>query len=320
VDGLEHARTLRIEVGARRQTEASLDHGSQVGDYVSEHIGSYHHIKPLRILDKPHGYGINEVEVMLYLGIAGSHIQKDLSPEAVDVAEHIGLVHGGELTAALHGQIEGVLNHPLASFPADLSDLVADLLAVGFDIQAEFDVVEAAADLKVGVAASPTGPASNSDVEVLCVLAHDHKVDVLGALVLERCPDPLQQLHRPQVDILVEVKAHGQEDSFLQNARADPGIADSSQEECPVFRQLLQRLLSDQLSCLQVVLRSQRVLLPVQGEVVFFCRRLQDLAALSYNLRAYAVSGDDRYCVFHTFTSLTCRLVYSTRPPASTIS
>jgi len=242
---------------------------------------------------------------MLDLGVAGGHIQEYLPPEAVDVAEHIGLVHRRDLTAALHGQIKGVLDHPLAAFPADLSDLIADLLAIGFYIQAELDVVEAAPDLEVGVALAPSGPAANADVEVLGVLAHDHEVYVLGALVLERGPDPLQQLDRPQIDILVEVEAHGQEYPLLQYAWADPRVPDSSQEDCPVFRQLFEGLLGDQLARFQVVLRSQRVLLPVQRKIVFVCRRFQDLAALGYNLRAYAVSGDDRYCVFHAFTSLT---------------
>ena len=72
--GLEHAGPLRVEVGSRSQAQAALDHGSKVGNDISEHVGGYDYIEPLRVLDKPHGDGVNEVEVVFDLWISFCHI------------------------------------------------------------------------------------------------------------------------------------------------------------------------------------------------------------------------------------------------------
>ena len=49
---------FRIDVSACRDPHPPC-HGTQVGDDVSEHVVGDNHIKPLRVLDKPHGGGIH---------------------------------------------------------------------------------------------------------------------------------------------------------------------------------------------------------------------------------------------------------------------
>ena len=58
-DWLKHAGTFRIDVSACRDPHPALHHGTQVGDDVSEHVVGDNHIKPLGVLDKPHGGGIH---------------------------------------------------------------------------------------------------------------------------------------------------------------------------------------------------------------------------------------------------------------------
>ncbi len=115
MNGLEHAGALRIQIRAGRKAQAPLNHGPQIGDNISEHVGSDYDIKPLRVLDKPHGNGIHEVEVVFDLRIAFGNIQEDLAPKAIDIAEHIGLVHGSDVTGALCRQIKGIFYDPLSS-------------------------------------------------------------------------------------------------------------------------------------------------------------------------------------------------------------
>ncbi len=155
------------------------------------------------------------------------------------------------------GQIEGILYDSLAALAADLTYLVADLFAIGVDIQAELDVVEIAFDLKIGVILAPACATAYADVEVLRVLANHNEIDIFGTLILQRRPDALQEFDGPEVHILVEVEAHGQKNALLQDAGRDARVADGTQVDGAVVAQIFQRLLAHQFPCLQVVLRSQ---------------------------------------------------------------
>ena len=135
---------------------------------------------------------------------------------------------------ALSCQVEGVLYHSLAALPADLAYLVGDLLAVRVDIQAELDVIEVTTDLEVGVALALLCATANADVKILSVLANYDEIDILRRFILKRSPDPFQELDRPEVDVLVEVEAHGEKDALLQHARLDPRVAYCSQVDGPI--------------------------------------------------------------------------------------
>jgi hypothetical protein len=198
--------------------------------------------------------------------------------------------------------------------------LVADLLAIGIDIQAEFYIVERSLDFKIGVALAPACATAYADVKVLRILANHHEVDIFGSLILEGRPDAFQEFNGPQIHVLIKVEAHGQQYALLQDAGSDPWVSDGTQVDGRKAPQIFECLFAHKLSCLQVVLRSQRVFHPIQGEIVFISCRLQNFLALGYDLRADAVTWDNWYFIIHAVTLATCRLVYSTSPPASTIS
>ncbi|VVB72078.1 Uncharacterised protein [uncultured archaeon] len=187
---------------------------------------------------------------MFNLRIALGHIQEDLSPEAIDVAQNVCLIHAGYKAAALLCLLEGVPYDPLATLAADLAYLKSDLLAIALDIQAEFDIVERALDLEVDMALAATRTAAYADVKVLCVLANYQEVDVFGSFILQRSPDAFQELDRAQIHVLVQVETHGQENALFQNAGLDSGVANSPEIYGGVASELLQGFLPDQLSCL----------------------------------------------------------------------
>ncbi len=82
--------------------------------------------------------------------------------------------------------------------------------------------------------------AAHAGVEPLGVLAHDDEVDVLRPLVLERAVHAGVELDRPQVDVLVQLEPHGEQDALLQDARRHVGVADGAQVDGVELAQLVQ--------------------------------------------------------------------------------
>src|SRR5206468_2963529 len=114
-------------------------------------------------------------------------------------AEDVGLGDEGDLLAVeLLGVLEGVADRALDAAAGGDLDLVGDLVAGA--------LVEEAA-----VAA----------VEALSVLADDHHVDVVRAGILQGRGDAGEQLCGTEVDVLVELEAHLEEDFSLQDAVGD---------------------------------------------------------------------------------------------------
>ena len=73
--------------------------------------------------------------------------------------------------------------------------------------------------------------AADAGIDAAGILAHDHEVDVFRSLVLERGLHIGIQLHRPQVDVLIEGEARLEQNAHFQNAGLDVGMADGAQEK-----------------------------------------------------------------------------------------
>ena len=73
--------------------------------------------------------------------------------------------------------------------------------------------------------------ALDAAVEVLGVLADDDEVDVGRAFVAQRRLDAGEQLHGPQVDVLVEAEAEVEEQLALEDAGGDVGMADGAEQD-----------------------------------------------------------------------------------------
>ncbi len=82
--------------------------------------------------------------------------------------------------------------------------------------------------------------AAGAAVEVLSVLADDDEVDVRGAFVAKRRFDAGEQLHRPQVDVLVEAEAQVEQQLALQDAGLHVGMPDRAEEDCIELPQLVE--------------------------------------------------------------------------------
>jgi len=82
--------------------------------------------------------------------------------------------------------------------------------------------------------------AADAGVDAAGVFTHDHEVDVLRPFVLERGLHIGIQLHRPQVDVLIEGEARLEQNAYFQNAGLDVGMADGAQENGIELLELLQ--------------------------------------------------------------------------------
>ena len=96
-----------------------------------------------------------------------------------------------------------------------------------------------------------------SDVEVFVVLADDDHVDVVGPLAFDRALNTRIEMHGPQVDILVEVESEAEQDSLLENAGGDVGVADRTEQDDVATAEPLDFGVGQNVSGSQVILAPQ---------------------------------------------------------------
>jgi hypothetical protein len=73
---------------------------------VAKHVAGDHHVKRLGRLDQLHG-GVVHVHVLqFHVGVLLAHFGHHVLPE-LEGFQHVGLVHAGDLLAALAGGLEG---------------------------------------------------------------------------------------------------------------------------------------------------------------------------------------------------------------------
>ena len=72
--------------------------------------------------------------------------------------------------------------------------------------------------------------AADAAVQVFGVLADDDEVDVLRSLAGQRGFDAGEQLHRAQIDVLIELEPQLQQQAFFEDAGRHVGMADRAEE------------------------------------------------------------------------------------------
>ncbi len=199
---LEHRgeRTVGVDVARGRQSDAAADSAGQIGEDVAEEVVCDDHVEPSRIGDEEDGRGV-DVEVVPGHGWMFGRLRLDGAlPQAAGVDEHVGLVHEGELLAALLGEVERVPHEPLDAERGVDAHLVRDL----------------------GGSADPDASAV-ADVRTLGALPHDDEVDRAG--VAQRARDAREQLRRPQVHVVVEREPQLEQQPALDDAARELRVA-----------------------------------------------------------------------------------------------
>src|SRR5690606_1981699 len=89
-------------------------------------------------------------------------------------------------------------------------------------------------------------------VHVFGVFAYDDEIDVIRPLVAERRFDAGEELHGPEVDVLIELKAKLQQQAFFKNARLNVGMSDRAEVNGVVLAQFVDGPVRQDFARLQV--------------------------------------------------------------------
>jgi len=267
-----HAPLVGVEVAARRHAHAPLQDAGEVGDDVAEHVGGHDHVVGVGVLHHPHAAGVDVVVVGLHVGVVLGHLLERPPPEVVAEREHIGLGDERERllgAVPLPRVVEGPADAPLAALPR------VDRLLHGHLVGRA--LLEIAAD---------------AAVEVFGVFADDDEVDVLRAAAGQRRLHARQQLHRPKVDVLVELEPQLEEQALLQDARRHARVTDRAEEHGVLGAKQVEATFGHDLAGLEVAIAAPVEHLHVVGEAVELRHGVEDLERLGSDFGAGAVTGD----------------------------
>src|SRR6266566_5073140 len=180
---------LRIEIGARSQSQAAGNRRSQIREDVAKEIGSNNDIQALWPGDKTCAQRVDKLLLVCYVRVLCRHLPEDFIPEDHIVLHAVGLGGAGDLFAAiLPGILERVAHDPLRTLAGKDSRLDRHFVLC--------PLVDAA---------------SSSGILALGILTNAHDIDILWTLIDQWTVHPWQQAHWPQVDILVKSLPHRQQ-------------------------------------------------------------------------------------------------------------
>ena len=140
MDRLIQAAGALAQRGGRHHADAARDLAGLVGENVAEHIFRHNDVKLRRVLADLHGTVVHEHLAVLDLGVLGLQAVHDGAPQAAGV-QHVGLIHTGQLFAALHRRLKADAANALDLVLGVGHRVDSDLLAVLLDglVLAEVD-------------------------------------------------------------------------------------------------------------------------------------------------------------------------------------
>ena len=122
VGRLEH-RSLRADVGARRDAEASHQAGGEVADDVAVEVREHEDVELLRPLNQAHAERVDQRLPRLELGKVLGHLAEHAEEEAVGVLHDVRLRDARDAAAAVVARVlERVADDSLGALGADRLD------------------------------------------------------------------------------------------------------------------------------------------------------------------------------------------------------
>ena len=139
--------------------------------------------------------------------------------------------------------------------------------------------------------------AAGARVKTFGVLAHDDKVDVLGALARQRRFDAGIELDGAQVDVEVELETEAEKDAFFEDPRLDVGMADGAEQDRVKAAQVARGGFRQHFAGSQVAVAAEIERRRLVLESADFGGRIEDLERLVDDLGAGAVARQNRNLV-----------------------
>ena len=133
---------------------------------------------------------------------------------------------------------------------------------------------------------------ADADVQPLGVLAEHHEVDIRGRASFERAQALVEQLHRPVVDVEIELEAGAEQDVARVAVVGHARIAERADEDRVELPQRVVAAGRQGHAGLQVVIGAPRQQLEPQRDPEALLDRAQDLDRFGGHLAADAVAGN----------------------------
>ena len=260
-----------MDVAGRRHAEPALERGSQVGDDVAEQVVGDDHLKLPGVQHQVHRQRVDVVVRRVDAGIARRRLSKYPLPQGVAVRHRVALVrHANLRQPARSGELERVADDSAHTF-------------IGVDLLLDRYLI-----VRAGLEAS-----ADAHIDPFRVLAEHDEADVPRPPSLQRTEALVQQLHRPVVDIEVQLEARAQQDiarvPVVRNARVAEG-ADEDRVERP---ERVVAVRGNRDAGLQVVIRTPRQMLELERPPEPLADGLDDLHSFGSHFPADAVAGND---------------------------
>ena len=194
-----------------------------------------------------------------------------LVPQHAGILEGVPLAHGGEAAPLATRELERVPDHTLGPLPREHRRLQGHLLR-----------------------RAPVAELSDAGVLTLHALAHEDHVDVGRLHAGQRRGNPWQELHGPEVHVLVEPEPDREQQLAERDRVEHLRRADRAEQDRVVAAQRLQRVRRHHLARLEVMVRPPREVIELEGESLVPLRHEpQHLLRLGGDLGADSVAGDD---------------------------
>ena len=277
------------QVAARRKAQPPDQHSRQVGENIAEQVRRYYYVKTLRVGNEPHRQRINMRPVVGDVRAFGGHLLEDLVPQAHRVRECIALRRRGDvfLAVSFSRQLEGVSDDAAAAQLGENPRLQRNLFRLregrpqGGDL-GEFGVLTPVASAEIAV-------------EALGGLADDDKIYLLGRAVRQVPRASGHGLDRAHIGKLLKACPNSQHHaSDPDGLRSLVRQAHGTQVDGIETGQYLQRIRRHGHIMLQPVPAPPGKLLEIESYRALVAGALEDLEALGDDLRADAVTRNDR--------------------------
>ena len=292
VDRFKHGNAVGIDVAAGAEAQTAADPGCEIGENVSEEIGSKHHPEIRGLFDQPHGSGIDVDLFGSNFGIIRRNGVKGILPDGIHLRHGITLGDAGDFCNPLPlCQIEGIACNTRRPAVRDQAEVVAVGIARrNGRTNIKVTVIETAGNrgLQLPVSGFGREGSTGTDIKALGVFPYDLNIKVFRALDrgFHTGPEP----GRTEIDILIQLRPHGKQKLLLDDAGLDPRVSDRTEENRIMLPQLLKTVLRNDDAGLQIVGPAIGIIGIAQGETFNLCNSVQDLDAFPDNFRPDAVS------------------------------
>src|SRR5690242_1393057 len=273
VHRLKHGRELLfgIEIRGRSDSDGTGNRGSQVRKNIAEKIRADHHVKPVGMADEVCRQNVDVILIGANVGIAGAHRAKTFVPKRHGVDDAVGLGGRSQMFISLARQGKSVAQNAVDAAPRENGLLHGGLFVGAF--------VDAAAN--VGILA-------------FVVLANDGEVDLSRLPVFQGTLDAFQQANRPQIHVLLESAADGNQESPEREVIGNVGMPDRAEEDGVERTELLEAVRRHHPACSRVGFAAPVEGSPLELKAEAAPGGIEHANALGNHFLADTVSGDHR--------------------------